>query len=132
MAWGANVEVGYFAQEGENLPADKRPLDICRHSGLDDRWVRTILACLKLGAEQVERPISRLSAGERGKVALARLILSGANVLMLDEPTNHLDIEAREALEGTLQPFPGTIVFVSHDRCFVDALADRVLELGAG
>lgn len=131
MAWGANVDVGYFAQEGENLPADRKPLDICRHSGLDDRWVRTILACLKLGAELVERPVSRLSAGERGKVALARLILSGANVLVLDEPTNHLDIEAREALEGTLQQFPGTIVFVSHDRYFVDTLADRVLELGA-
>jgi ATP-binding cassette, subfamily F, member 3 len=79
--------------------------------------------------EQANRPIGTMSAGERGKVALARLLLSGANVLLLDEPTNHLDIEAQEAIEGTLAQFPGTILFVSHDHSFIDALADEVLDL---
>jgi ATP-binding cassette subfamily F protein 3 len=66
------------------------------------------------------RPIRTMSAGERSKVALARLLLGGANVLLLDEPTNHLDIEAREAVEGTLTQFPDTILFVSHDRYFIE------------
>jgi ATP-binding cassette, subfamily F, member 3 len=74
------------------------------------------------------RPIRTMSAGERSKVALARLLLSGANVLLLDEPTNHLDIEAREAVEGTLRQFPGTILFVSHDRYFIETLGGTVLD----
>jgi len=75
------------------------------------------------------RPIRTMSAGERSKVALARLLLSGANVLLLDEPTSHLDIEAREAVKGTLTQFPGTILFVSHDRYFIETVGDTVLDL---
>ena len=72
-----------------------------------------------------------MSAGERAKVALARLLLGGANVLLLDEPTNHLDLDTREAIEATLATYPGAIVLVSHDQRFVEALADRSLVLGA-
>jgi ATP-binding cassette subfamily F protein 3 len=121
--------VGYFAQEGENLDSASSPLALCLEANPDERWVRTILACLRVRADQVGQTLGSMSAGERAKVAIARLLLGGANFLVLDEPTNHLDVEAREALEGTLEQFPGAIVFVSHDRYFVDRLADRVLDL---
>jgi ATP-binding cassette subfamily F protein 3 len=128
---GANVKVAYYAQEREELDAAASALDQCMALHPDETWVRTLLACLRLRGEAALRPVGTMSAGEQGKVALVRLLLSGANVLVLDEPTNHLDLDAREALEGTLAQFPGAIVFVSHDEAFVEALADRVLELGS-
>ena len=105
------------------------PLAFCLQSNADEEWVRTILACLKVRADQVRQPIGSMSGGERAKVALAALLVSEANFLILDEPTNHLDIEAREALEGTLAQYPGTILFVSHDRSFIDEVADDVVQL---
>ena len=125
---GARIRPGYYAQEGENLDAAQSPLELCLavHSG--ETWVRTILGCLRLREEAATRPLRTMSAGECAKVALARLLLSGANLLLLDELTNHLDIEAREAVEETLSRFPGTILFVSHDRYFVKTLADEVLD----
>jgi len=128
---GAHVKVGYFAQEGADLDPSISPVALCRWVYEDETWVRTILGCLRLRGEQVNQPIGSMSAGERGKVALAQLLLSGANLLLLDEPTNHLDIEAREAIEGTLLQFPGTILFVSHDRYFIETLADHVLDLSS-
>jgi ATP-binding cassette subfamily F protein 3 len=104
------------------------PLELCLSVHEDETWVRTILGCLKLRGEQANQTIGTMSAGERGKVALAQILLSEANLLLLDEPTNHLDIEAREAVEGTLAQFPGTILFVSHDRYFIERLADRILD----
>jgi ATP-binding cassette subfamily F protein 3 len=130
VSQGANVRLGYYAQEGENLDPNATALELCQELCPDATWVRTILGCLRLKVDHVLRPVGTMSAGERGKVALARLLLSGANVLVLDEPTNHLDLDAREALEGTLAQFPGAIVFVSHDEAFVEAIADRVVELG--
>ena len=91
--------------------------------------MRTLLACLRVGAEHVERPVGTMSAGEQAKVAIARLLLSGANVLVLDEPTNHLDLDAREALEDTLGQYPGTMIVVSHDPAFLEALVDHALDL---
>jgi ATP-binding cassette, subfamily F, member 3 len=129
---GAGVRAGYFAQEGEHMDPELSPLAFCLTLNRDERWVRTVLACLKVRADQVRQPIGSMSGGERAKVALAGLLLGGANLLLLDEPTNHLDIEAREALEGTLAQYPGTVLFVSHDRHFVETLADNVLELGGG
>ncbi len=126
---GHNVRVGYYAQEGENLDARKSPLEVCRSVWEGETLVRTILGCLKVRGEQAVRPLATMSMGERGKVALARLLLSGINVLLLDEPTNHLDIEAREAVEETLAQFPGTVLFVSHDEYLIDILADEVLKL---
>ncbi len=130
VRWGSNVHLGYFAQEGENLDAAQSPLELCRSVHDGETRVRTVLACLRIGSEQILRPLGEMSIGERGKVALARLLLSSANVLLLDEPTNHLDIEAREAVEETLSQFPGTILFVSHDRYLIDLLADEVFPLG--
>ncbi len=126
---GAHVRAGYYVQEGENLDLSKSPLDLCLEVHRDETWVRTILGCLRQRGEGVTRPLEAMSAGERAKVALARLLLGGANLLLLDELTSHLDIEAREAVEQTLQAFPGTILFVSHDRYFVKQLADNFLEL---
>ena len=130
VKFGAQVKIGYFAQEGSNLDPSLSPVGICRAVHGDETWVRTILGCLKVRGEQANQPVGTMSGGERGKVALARLLLSGANLLLLDEPTNHLDLEAREAVEGTLSQFPGTILFVSHDRFFIEALADQVIDLG--
>ncbi len=129
VAWGAHVRFGYYAQEGDNLDAALSPLALCLAVHTDETWVRTLLACLKLRPEQAHQAVGMMSAGERGKVALARLLLSGANVLLLDEPTNHLDLDAREAVEETLAQFPGTILFVSHDRYFIETLADKTLDL---
>jgi ATP-binding cassette subfamily F protein 3 len=126
---GARVRHGYYAQEGENLDAARSPLELCLAVHPGETWVRTILGCLRLREEAATRPLRTMSAGERAKVALARLLLSGPNLLLLDELTNHLDIEAREAVEDTLSRFPGTILFVSHDRYFIKTLADEVLDL---
>ena len=128
---GHGVRAGYFSQEGEHLDPELSPLEICLQMNSDERWVRTLLACLKVGADQVRQPVGAMSGGERAKIALAGLLAGGFNLLLLDEPTNHLDIEAREALEGTLAQYPGTIVFVSHDRFFVETLANEVIELGS-
>ncbi|MBT3266568.1 ABC-F family ATP-binding cassette domain-containing protein [Candidatus Poribacteria bacterium] len=125
------VRVGYFAQEGENMAPSLSAVALCMTVCGDETWVRTLLGCLRLRGSAPERSVGSMSAGERGKVALARLLLSDVNLLLLDEPTNHLDIDAQEAVEDTLSQFPGGILFASHDRAFTDALADNVVELGA-
>jgi ATPase subunit of ABC transporter with duplicated ATPase domains len=126
---GSKVRIGYYAQEGENLDPDRSPVELGLAVNPDETWVRTILGCLRLRGEKAMVPIKTMSAGERAKVALARILLSGANLLFLDEPTNHLDIDAREAVEETLSYYPGTLLFVSHDRYFIKTLADEILEL---
>ncbi len=113
---GANVVPGYFSQDSDDLPRAATPLELCGGSTLP----RTLMGCLKLRPDRVNEPISDLSPGERAKVALVQLLVSGANLLLLDEPTNHLEIEAQEALEQTLAQFPGAIVMVSHDRSFLE------------
>ncbi len=95
----------------------------------DQVWVRNVLGALMLRRNFVHKQIRDLSEGEKGRVMIAKLILSGANFLILDEPTNHLDIDAREALEGALKDYPGSILFVTHDRYLMKKLADEVLEL---
>ena len=126
---GSKVRIGYYAQEGENLDPDRSPVEFGLAVNPDETWVRTILGCLRLRGEKATFPIRTMSVGERAKVALARILLSGANLLFLDEPTNHLDIDAREAVEETLSYYPGTLLFVSHDRYFIKTLADEILEL---
>jgi ATP-binding cassette, subfamily F, member 3 len=116
---GAHVVAGHYAQDAENLDRTATPLEICGSGTL----TRTLLACLKVRPDRVDRPLAQASAGERAKVALVRLLVSEANLLLLDEPTNHLDIEAQEALEKTLEQYPGTIVLVTHDRSFLEAIA---------
>ena len=118
---GAHVVRGYYAQDAENLDPAATPLEICGAGTL----ARTLLACLKLRPDRVDQPLGEVSAGERAKVALVRLLVSGANLLLLDEPTNHLEIEAQEALEKTLAQYPGSVVLISHDRSFLDAIAPQ-------
>ena len=127
VRFGAHVTPCQYAQDAENLDSGATPLEACGSSTL----ARTLLACLKVRPDRIDQPLADASAGERAKVALVRLLVSEANLLVLDEPTNHLDIEAQEALEQTLIQYPGTIVLVSHDRSFLEAIAPQhFLELG--
>jgi ATPase subunit of ABC transporter with duplicated ATPase domains len=128
VRFGANVEAAVLAQSLDTLDSELSPLEICG----SDTMARTLLACLKVRPECLNRPLRQLSGGERTKVALARILNSRANLLLLDEPTNHLEIEAQEALEQALRLYPGTLVVVSHDRFFIDALGPSLtyLELG--
>ena len=128
IRFGANVQTGYYAQESENLDPARTPLEVCGAHTLS----RTLLACLKLHRDRFTQPIASLSAGERSKVALTRLLLSGANLLLLDEPTNHLEIEAQEAVERMLAQFPGTVLLVSHDRRFAESVTSRTVRLPNG
>jgi ATPase subunit of ABC transporter with duplicated ATPase domains len=120
--FGAKVRMASVDQAPDDVALDRSPLEICGAS----TNARTLLACLKLRPERVHRPLRELSGGERTKVALARVLDSGANLLLLDEPTNHLEIEAQEALEQALQSYPGTLILVSHDRSFVESIGPEV------
>lgn len=130
VKWGRFVKLAAFDQETGNLSPDKTPLEELwhRHVGWDQTSVRALLARAKLGQEDLEKKISFLSGGERVKLALAVLQAEEGNVLVLDEPTNHLDLAARESLEDSLKNFDGTVLFVSHDRYFIAALADKIIE----
>jgi ATP-binding cassette subfamily F protein 3 len=120
------VVAAHYAQDAENLDRSATPLQICGAGTL----ARTLLGCLKVRPDRIDQPVADASAGERAKIALVRLLVSGANLLLLDEPTNHLDIEVQEALEKTLHQYPGTIVLVSHDRSFLEAIdPDIAVEL---
>jgi len=132
--FGHQVDWYYYDQEGSNL--DPR-LTVLRevwqsypHRSASE--VRGALARFLIFAEDVERPVGTLSGGERSRVSLAKMFLSGANLLLLDEPTNHLDIDGKEALEEALADYPGTVLMVSHDRYFIDRVANRILELRDG
>src|SRR5207253_9243792 len=97
-----------------------------------NRELRSILGCFLFSADDVFKPIGVLSGGERNRYALARMLMMPGNFMLLDEPTNHLDMRAKDVLLEALQTFSGTIVFVSHDRYFIDKLATRVFEVGDG
>lgn len=128
---GAQVQVGYFAQAHERLNAGNSVLDeIMTASGMGIADARSFLAQYLFTGDDVFRDIGTLSGGERGRVALAKLALQGANLLLLDEPTNHLDIESQEILQAVLEDFGGTILLVSHDRYLIDALATQIWSIG--
>lgn len=133
LTLGRNVQIGYYAQTHENLNLNAILLDEIRQvSHLSEEGARGYLGRFLFTGDDVFKPISALSGGERSRVALAKLTLQGANTLVLDEPTNHLDLPAREALEGILREYDGTLLFVSHDRYFVDALAENIWALEDG
>jgi ATP-binding cassette subfamily F protein 3 len=133
LTLGRNVQIGYYAQTHENLNLNATLLDEIRQvSHLSEEGARGYLGRFLFTGDDVFKPISALSGGERSRVALAKLTLQGANTLVLDEPTNHLDLPAREALEGILREYDGTLLFVSHDRYFVDALAETIWSLEDG
>lgn len=131
---GRYVKPALYDQEGANLDGENTVLYELwgRHTGLTQTEVRALLARGGLFAEDMEKPVRALSGGERAKLALCILETERANVLFLDEPTNHLDLPARESLERALSEFDGTLVFVSHDRYFLSALAERVAEIEKG
>jgi ATP-binding cassette subfamily F protein 3 len=127
---GANVEIGYFAQAHEDLSAEKTVLqEIMDVGNMTISQARDYLGPYLFIGDDVYKPIGTLSGGERGRLALAKLALSGANFLLLDEPTNHLDIPSQEILEAVLQDFKGTILLVSHDRYLIRNLATQIWEL---
>ncbi len=134
FALGANVQTGYYDQTQESLDYSKTVLDEIYDAypkmSLTD--VRNALAAFLFVGDDVFKTISSLSGGERAKVSLLKLMLSGANMLLLDEPTNHLDISSREALEDALLAYEGTLLIVSHDRYFINKLADRVMYMRTG
>ena len=125
---GSNVQINYYAQAHEGLVMSNSILDEMRRVRplIKETEARTFLGRFLFSGDDVFKRIGTLSGGERGRVALAQLTLIGGNLLILDEPTNHLDIGAREALEDVLNEYDGTILFVSHDRYFIDAVADTL------
>ena len=133
IQYGANVDIGYYDQQQESLHPEKEIMSEVWDDFpqmLPDR-VRSTLALFLITGEDVFRTIQTLSGGERGRVALAKLMLRKDNFLILDEPTNHLDMDSREVLEGALDEFDGTILTVSHDRYFINRVATRVIEMTA-
>jgi ATP-binding cassette, subfamily F, member 3 len=130
VSFGTNVKVGYYAQGHEGLPIDGSPLSILLSTQpMGEEAARTYLARFLFRGDEVHRPVSALSGGERSRLALACLLVEGANLLILDEPTNHLDIQSRETLEEMLTAYDGTVIFVSHDRFFIDRVATRVWDI---
>ena len=131
VVYGSNVDVGYYDQQQSGLHPEKDVLnelwdDFPR---LEIDRVRGVLALFLLTGDDVFQPISTLSGGEKGRVALAKLMLRKDNLLLLDEPTNHLDMDSREVLEDALDDFDGTLLTVSHDRYFINRVANRVVEM---
>ena len=128
---GAQVEIGYYDQEQHSFNENNTLFDEIRESypAMTDTEIRNLLASFLFTGDDVFKPIPALSGGERGRLSLAKLMLSPCNFLILDEPTNHLDIVSREILEEALSSFEGTLLFVSHDRYFINRLARRTLEL---
>ena len=131
ILFGSNVDVGYYDQQQSSLHPEK---DIMSEVWDDFPWmepgdVRAVLALFLFTGEEVFKRISTLSGGERGRVALAKLMLKKDNLLLLDEPTNHLDMDSREVLEDALNDYEGTLLTVSHDRYFINRVANRVLEM---
>lgn len=128
---GANVEIGYYDQEHHVLHMDKTLFEEISddYPYLTNTQIRNTLAAFLFTGEDVFKKINTLSGGERGRVSLAKLMLSEANFLILDEPTNHLDITSKEILESALNAYEGTVLYVSHDRYFINRTASRILEL---
>ena len=136
IRWGSKVEIGYYAQQLEDLDDRNEIMMELRRvapSSATAGELRSFLAKFHFHGDDVYKHVGDLSGGEKGRLALAKLIYSGVNVLVLDEPTNHLDIPSREALEEALEAYEGTIITISHDRFFLDRVATQILAFdGAG
>lgn len=127
--YGANVTTGYFDQMQQNLDLSKTAIDEVWDTfpNMTQTEIRSAMAAFLFRGEEVFKPLSKMSGGERARVSLLKLMLKGDNFLLLDEPTNHLDSSSREELENTLKEYGGTLLIISHDRYFINKLADRVL-----
>jgi ATP-binding cassette subfamily F protein 3 len=130
---GSGIEVGYLSQAAAGLPPDSNVIDVLRagRSMSEENAVRRLMGFL-FDYEQVRRPVRTLSGGERTRLAFLLLMEDAPNCLLLDEPTNHLDIDSIEVLENALEHFDGTVVAVSHDRYFLDRIADRIVVVADG
>ena len=131
VSLGSRVRIGYFDQEHHDLDVNKTIFDEMSDSfpDMNNTRIRNVLAAFLFTGEDVFKMIKDLSGGERGRLSLAKLMLSPANLLILDEPTNHLDIPSKEILESALRDYTGTVFYVSHDRYFLNKTATRILEL---
>jgi len=132
---GSGIEIGYFAQDSaekmsSGLTVEQEAETVCPND-LNPK-LRNMLGAFLFRGDDVEKPVSVLSGGERSRLALLKMLLHPANLLVLDEPTNHLDLTSKDVLLEALKSFEGTVLFVSHDRGFIAELADMVLELEAG
>jgi ATP-binding cassette subfamily F protein 3 len=130
---GPSMQLGYYAQQHETLDMRQTPIEALRDiSPMYEGEAVAKLGRFLIPYAAASQPIARLSGGEKSRVQLARLMLTGANCLLLDEPTNNLDIASAEVLEQALEEFAGTVVVVSHDRYFLDRVVDRIFELRGG
>ena len=131
FAFGANVKTGYFDQSLETLHDEKTVIDEIwdEHRSFNETTVRSYLALFLFRGDDVFKNVGTLSGGEKAKLCLLKLMLSGSNVLLLDEPTNHLDIPSREVLEAALADFDGTIICISHDRYFINKLSTKIYRM---
>ncbi|HEY2493150.1 MAG TPA: ABC-F family ATP-binding cassette domain-containing protein [Paenibacillus sp.] len=131
--WGTKVKIGYYDQEQTNLATNNTVLEELwsEYPHMEEARIRTVLGNFLFSGEDVLKKISALSGGEKARVALAKLMLLEANMLILDEPTNHLDLFSREVLESALIDYEGTLLFISHDRYFLNKMAERIVELSA-
>lgn len=133
IQYGTNVQFGYYDQEQAALTGNKTALQELWDEWplMNERDVRNVLGRFLFTGDDVQKTVSTLSGGEKARLALAKLMLLKANTLVLDEPTNHLDLDSKEVLENALLDFPGTIIFVSHDRYFINRIATKVIELAS-
>lgn len=134
IRYGSGVSIGFFDQEQKNLSPEKTVFDEISDENprMTETEIRNLLALFVFCGDDVFKSVSMLSGGEKGRLSLAKLMLSRANLLLLDEPTNHLDIYSKEILENALSVYKGTVLFISHDRYFINSVADKVIELKDG
>ncbi|WP_000602185.1 ATP-binding cassette domain-containing protein [Bacillus mycoides] len=131
VSFGSNVSIGYYDQEQANLTSSKRVLNELwdEYPLQPEKEIRTILGNFLFTGDDVLKPVSSLSGGQKARLALAKLMMQKSNLLILDEPTNHLDLNSKEILENALIDYPGTLLFVSHDRYFINRVTTTVVEL---
>ncbi|MEY8744185.1 ABC-F family ATP-binding cassette domain-containing protein [Paenibacillus tundrae] len=134
IQWGAKVQIGYYDQEQTGLTPTNTVLEELwsAYPGMEEARIRTVLGNFLFSGDDVLKKISSLSGGEKARVSLSKLMLKEANMLILDEPTNHLDLFAKEVLEAALMDYEGTLLFISHDRYFLNKMAERIVELHPG
>ena len=133
IKYGTNVQFGYYDQEQATLVGTSTVLEELWHEWpmMNEKDIRGVLGRFLFTGDDVSKPVTSLSGGEKARLSLAKLMLQKSNTLILDEPTNHLDLDSKEILENALDDFPGTIVFVSHDRYFINRIATKVIDINA-
>ncbi|MDC3418597.1 ABC-F family ATP-binding cassette domain-containing protein [Aquibacillus salsiterrae] len=131
IQYGTNVQIGYYDQEQTRINSKKKVLSELwdDYPTMNEKDIRTVLGNFLFTGDDVLKPVSALSGGEKARLALAKLMMEKTNFLILDEPTNHLDLDSKEVLEAALIDFPGTILFVSHDRYFINKIASQIIEM---